>query len=557
MTKLKIGFIVDDNVVDHYVFNLIKEVTDNETDFCSPEIIVLERKNPPSNFISKISKLLSSDRPFSDLTSSLLGRLILKLELKKLSSDRLHKDHGKLINTDVLDLQTINVVPKVSKSGFIYTFEEKDLKQIQNNKIDLLIRCGSGILRGEILNCCRFGIISLHHGDNRSYRGIPAGFWEVFQEEASSGFIIQRLTEVLDGGEILLRGNIMTASYWQLNYANLCKKSYSFMHKALINIARSDKLPDFEKNLPYGNKLFRFPRPLILIKYIYKQSFRVLKNNIFSFLNYRVTWSVSYLKHNNLSLSLSKGIEIENPNRRFLADPFLYSHEGRTVCFVEDFFFDENKGKISAYEITDKSHKELGVILEEDFHLSFPYVFKYKGDIFMCPETSEKNEIRLYKCNKFPCSWSFYKTIMEKVSAADTLIFPFNDNWCLLSNICSSHMEEHNSELHMFFAENPLSQNWRPSQNNPIIFDSTKARNGGLFKLNDDFYRVNQIHAKSHYGKAFGINKIQMKEGRDYQEERILDILPVFLKNLIGTHHFHANEEFFVFDHCRLKRLNR
>ena len=70
-------------------------------------------------------------------------------------------------------------------------------------------------------------------------------------------------------------------------------------------------------------------------------------------------------------------------------------------------------------------------------------------------------------------------------------------------------------------------------------------------------FPANQIHEKSHYGKAFGINKIQMAEDRGYQEERILNILPVFLKNLMGTHHFHANEEFFVFDQSRLKRFNR
>ena len=74
---------------------------------------------------------------------------------------------------------------------------------------------------------------------------------------------------------------------------------------------------------------------------------------------------------------------IKNPHRRFLADPFLFSHKGKTICFVEDFFYDENRGKISAYELSNDGYSEIGVILEEDFHLSFPYIFKF-FDSYMC-----------------------------------------------------------------------------------------------------------------------------------------------------------------------------
>ena len=63
----------------------------------------------------------------------------------------------------------------------------------------------SGILKGEILKLTKFGVISFHHGDNRFYRGGPSGFWEVFNNELSSGFIIQRLNDELDGGMVLFR----------------------------------------------------------------------------------------------------------------------------------------------------------------------------------------------------------------------------------------------------------------------------------------------------------------------------------------------------------------
>ena len=563
MNKLKIGFIIDGNTVDPNIFSLIEEVIKDNINFSSPVLVSLENKSPKLNYLDKIANIFSKRKPIDNLLKNLLGFFVINLELKKLRKNSLYVEHGILKITDSLDIQKIDISPMVSDSGFIYRFEDKDIDRLEPYNLDVLIRCGSGILRGKILHFTRFGILSLHHGDNRVYRGIPAGFWEVFHGEPSTGFIIQKLNKILDGGEVLFRGSIMTASYWQLNYANICKKSNFFMLRLLRNIAQNNRLPESEITSSCSNKLFHFPSPYILFRYICKQGKYFLKNKILYLSKYRTTWNISYIKHEEFDPKLSdlttkilsNAITISNPDGRFLADPFLFSNKGRTVCFAEDFFFEQNRGKISAYEITYQGYQELGVILEEDFHLSFPYIFQYKNNIYMCPETSEKKEIRLYICNEYPKSWSYYKTIMKNVSAVDTLIFPFDNYWCLLSNMCSSQMGEHNSELHLFLSDDPLSDKWKPNKNNPVIFDSKKGRNGGLFELNGDLYRVNQIHGKSHYGKAFGINKIIQLDDETYIEKTINTVDPSFYPNIKGTHHFDYHENFLIFDHWQLKRL--
>ena len=60
----------------------------------------------------------------------------------------------------------------------------------------------------------------MHLGDDRKYRGGPSGFWEVYNKEPNSGFIIQQLTENLDNGNLLFRGNISTEKTWLLNRKN-------------------------------------------------------------------------------------------------------------------------------------------------------------------------------------------------------------------------------------------------------------------------------------------------------------------------------------------------
>ena len=42
--------------------------------------------------------------------------------------------------------------------------------------------------------------LSFHHGDMRKYRGQPAGFWELFNNEKEMMITVQILSEKLDAG---------------------------------------------------------------------------------------------------------------------------------------------------------------------------------------------------------------------------------------------------------------------------------------------------------------------------------------------------------------------
>ena len=149
--------------------------------------------------------------------------------------------------------------------------------------------------------------------------------------------------------------------------------------------------------------------------------------------------------------------------------------------FVEDYSLKKNKGRISAIELHDNQYKFLGIVLEENFHMSYPYVFKEDNNVYMIPETHAIGEIRLYKSTKFPERWRLEKILKQNVSAVDTAVFKKKENWFMLTNVCSSGINEHNSELHIFFSKNLISEEWLPIESgNPVIFDSQRARNGGF-----------------------------------------------------------------------------
>ena len=65
--------------------------------------------------------------------------------------------------------------------------------------------------------------------------------------------------------------------------------------------------------------------------------------------------------------------------------------------------------RISVIKVDGDNYDFLGVVLEEDFHLSFPFVFKDGDDIYMVPESSKNSDIRLYKSVDFPLKWKFEK----------------------------------------------------------------------------------------------------------------------------------------------------
>lgn len=69
--------------------------------------------------------------------------------------------------------------------------------------LDFLVRFGFGIIRGDVLQAPKYGVLSYHHGDLQKYRGRPAGFWEFMNEEEMIGVTLQQLTDELDAGCVI------------------------------------------------------------------------------------------------------------------------------------------------------------------------------------------------------------------------------------------------------------------------------------------------------------------------------------------------------------------
>tara|TARA_B100001996_G_C18604739_1_gene571328 strand:- start:599 stop:1231 length:633 start_codon:yes stop_codon:yes gene_type:complete len=209
---------------------------------------------------------------------------------------------------------------------------------------------------------------------------------------------------------------------------------------------------------------------------------------------------------------------------------------------------------ISVYLINSLSYERVGVALEENFHLSFPYIFQYEGKQYLLPETSKNKDIRIYECINFPLKWKLKKILMKEVNALDNMIFKYDNLWWLFSNLCKFDDDKSSSELSIYYSENgPLTDEWIPHKKNPVITNADLSRNAGLIFDEKSTFRVSQSPNFMDYGNKFQINKIINLDLENYNEEAFHKVSPLFKENLTGTHHISSNKKFTIFDYSELK----
>jgi len=536
--KLKVGFLVNPKVIEQHSLDLMDAIAENSMLFESPIIITLQHENH-----SILKNIISIKEAFK----TALVHIINKIEIPRVRTNSIYFNYLLIFSaSDLLSRRA--------------SFNQCSLDSLSDQSIDILINCSSSKTPAHAFKHSLYGVIKNFSDDSNVENTIFLGLLDVLHGSSVSSLSV--IKEDSDSRKIseICSGKLMTRSLWHHNRAALLKKRNAFILRFLknphVNIALLNKSIYLNQATHPIDKISSFH----LVKYFlkvhlklifiaFKQKFQISKK--FN------RWSVAYLSGDGFGANLSSAIEIKNLPGRFFADPFVISHNNRTICFVEDFFYDESKGKISALEIFEDGYQFLGVVLEEQFHLSYPFVFMHEGQIYMIPETSEANEIRLYQAVDFPLVWKFKQVLMENVSAVDTSIFQEGNSWFMLTNICSSSGDDHSSELHIFYSDVFYSDNWRPiKSHNPVIFNSEKARNGGFFELNNKKYRVNQVQGFGHYGKSFSVNLIKNITRDKYEEDCIFEIQPDFREDIISTHHFHTNGKLTVFDYCKYEKIS-
>jgi hypothetical protein len=173
---------------------------------------------------------------------------------------------------------------------------------------------------------------------------------------------------------------------------------------------------------------------------------------------------------------------IADDSHRFFADPFPLEHQGRFYIFLEEYEHAKGKGVISVSEVMpDGRAAPPRQILEEDYHLSYPNVFRSGDDIWMLPEGGASKSLVLYRATDFPFGWERHETLIADRELADpTLVERDGRLWLFAAERDGAGSAA--DMMSVFFA-NDLHGPWTPHPANPIVIDRAGARPGGNIVL--------------------------------------------------------------------------
>ncbi|WP_319530534.1 hypothetical protein [uncultured Cohaesibacter sp.] len=210
---------------------------------------------------------------------------------------------------------------------------------------------------------------------------------------------------------------------------------------------------------------------------------------------------------------------LKDEETHFYADPVPWIKDGRHYLFFEDLDENTQKGVISVVAFDEDGNPgPARVCLEEDFHLSYPFLISHQGETYMIPETSANRDIALYKASSFPFGWQRVATLIEGIEAADATITRFEGRWWLF---CVTRDGGGYSDCLSIFYADDLFGPWQPHQQNPVLIDVSAARPAGNFVMDGDrLLRPVQECSRS-YGAGLKLVEVTRLTPEVYEQKEI------------------------------------
>ena len=388
----------------------------------------------------------------------------------------------------------------------------------------------------------------------------PGSYPEFFYEMFSGEPVIAIRLNITDGE----RQRTLYRSYsgvynfsLYLNKNKNCWKMSDFVNRSLTEIRDFQGFNDKDKQFSYGIQDSPAPSIMQQLKFIYITLSNLINLKLLN-TKCRQQWFLAYERTDKaertkefLSTNSSNFRIITPPADKFFADPFIITEKGKTYVFFEEFIYPKGKGVISYLEIDEKGREtQSKVVLERDYHLSYPFVFKHEDKYYMIPETLGNKTIELYKAVDFPGKWELQKILFNNVNAVDTSLISYKGKFWLFT--CMSDWGNGLSDELFIFYSDTLFGKWQPHPKNPVISDTKTARPAGKpFFQGNALIRPSQENSVR-YGYALNFNRVDVLNEYDYKETLIKTIKPEFIEDNLAIHTFNSNKFYNVIDGMKL-----
>jgi len=500
-TSFRFGVLANSLFLESWQYETIKLLLE-EGHRLEIFIIKKESHEKPS-FISKIQNY-----PYNRLIFRLWNRFIFRPSSKKT------KDIAELLSGAKL----MDCNPFVK--GHTTELPEEMIRNLENENLDFILRFGFNILRGKALNMARFGIWSFHHDDEQEIRGGPPGFWEFYHKVPKNGVILQKLSAGLDKG-YLLKKNYYPVIYhsYQAHLDQIYTESALMPAQVCRNLDVEHFTPPLsETRAP----IFKPPGNFQMIYFFFLLIYRRIEFH-FRFLFRHEDWHIalvggsweSAMKNPDLFNRIAR-----QSKNSYLADPFFLETSDDKHILAEEFNYSKGKGRIVALKASE-NYQTPRVVLEENEHLSFPYVLEHEGNHYLIPECYQSRTVKLYRIDTKEVKAHFVGELLTGYAAVDPVVFRHEGRWWLLfteKSFPSVH-------LYAFYSDHLLGP-YIPHQNNPVKTDIASARNAGMpFREGGKLIRPVQ-DCSLHYGRAVNLCEILSLSPSHFEEKIVGRLSP-------------------------------
>lgn len=402
-------------------------------------------------------------------------------------------------------------------------------KELKDSNIDVVIKFGMSLLKIDD-NINEFPILSYHHGDPSKFRGRPAGFYELLNNEDKSGIIVQKLTNQLDAGHILAFAESKLTYYsYKKSAESFYLQSQFLLRKAILNL-NNDILIDIDTN----GKNYRLPSNRTVAHFstlLFKKRAKHLIYGAF----YEKRWKVGTIKF-ALKLKESNVIDSSTVNNvpikseyNFYADPF-FSSDGSKIR-LEALRKETGLGDIVEVDANNLNQSEL---LLTGNHYSYPFNFLLNGEEQIMPEVASHSSQYYFDMSANNRVKNLLKGLEDK-RIVDATLFEHNHIWYLFFGEATSA----STKLNLWTSDS-IEGNFEEHPSSPVCISPTSARMAGRILVTEGgIFRFGQNNNRA-YGAAITISEITDISLTSYQEKACGTIE---MDNCYGPHSIDINRK--------------
>lgn len=424
-------------------------------------------------------------------------------------------------------------VPHVTlpeRPGAAGGFDAPLLAQLRDHDLDFVLCLIEEAIPADLIDVPRHGIWRYHWGDWINYRGVPGGFWEVYDGCPVSAALLVRVQPDPNAVVVLREGYLRTRLLSvRKNREQLQARFTHWPAQVCADLRRGRAAgADAGAGLRSGAAVRENPtagqRGVLGARIAVRMAATGLRS-----LFRHDQWNIGIIDQpieQCLHMSALPRVHWLPPTRRaeFRADPIGVVHEGRPTIFCEHFSYRDSLGFLVAIDVErGVPGTRLRIGPEPAVHLSYPFLIEAGGQLMCVPESSAAGEIALYRLERFPDRWTKAATLVSARGWVDATLFQYEGRWWLAAGELAE--KGANSELHLWFAQT-LTGPWQAHPGNPVKIDVRSARPAGTpFWVSGVLYRPAQ-DCSSGYGARVKINRVLALSPTEFREEVVASVEP-------------------------------